>query len=344
MRAGAFITLLAATLIVSTYPGDAQTRAKSERMARQGEIVIGVGHGIGFLPLYLAHDFNLLEKHAKGVGLNARLTIRRFASRAPMQQALTKGEVTVAAFGIPAFLLARDASKGTPQEMVAVSGITTLPLLLLTARTDVKSLSDLKPADKIAVPMLTAPQMTYLRMQSNKWFMWGAWNRLRQQVVAMPHQEALEALVTGKSEVALYFSSPPYAQIALKQANVRAILSSADVAGGKASFLVLAARKDKLTAHPKLAEALSKAIDEAANIIRNDPRRAAVTWLKNEPSHSLDARAVEAILRGLKDDFGSGVYGVETLASYLRGDGRLKDMFWSWKDVVAPAIAGGPGS
>lgn len=341
MRRRALATLFVALVLAA--PCAAQTRAKSERAQKPGEIAIGVGHGIGFLPLFLAQDLGLLDKHSKASGVSGKLVVRRFHSAAPMQQALSKGEIAAGAYGVPGFLLARDAVRNTPQELLAVSGITTLPLVLVTARPDIKALTDIKPNDKVAVPMLTAPQVTYLRMQTNQWFTFGAWNRLRQQLVAMPHQDSLEALTAGK-EIAAYFSSPPFTQIALRDPKVRAIMSSSDIMGGKASFLVLASQKGTLASHPKLPEALAKAIDEASGIIRSDPRRAATVWLKWEPSHTLDARMVEAILRDLKDDFGSGVFGVEATASYLRKDNRLKDAFWSWKDVVAPVIAAGQGS
>ncbi|MET0444480.1 MAG: hypothetical protein ABW151_07895, partial [Pseudorhodoplanes sp.] len=251
-----------------------------------------------------------------------------------------KGELAAGAFGLSAFLQAREA----PKQMVAISGVTTLPLVLLTSRSDIKALADIKPGQKIAVPLMTAPQMGYLRMQADQWFTAGLWSRLRQQVVVMPHQDALDALTEGKSEIAAYFSSPPFTQVALKDTRVRPILSSVDALGGKSSFFVIASSREKLAAEPKLAEVVAKAIDEASGIIAKDPKQAALTWLKYEPSHKLDARSVEAILRDLKDEFGSGVYGVTATATFLARDGKLKSAVWNWKDVVAPALAAGPGS
>ena len=52
---------LAAILIAAAQPAEAQTRARSERVTPSGEIRIGVGHGIGFLPLYLASDLKLFD-------------------------------------------------------------------------------------------------------------------------------------------------------------------------------------------------------------------------------------------------------------------------------------------
>jgi len=338
MQARALATLLVA--LVFATPGAAQTRGQGERAQRAGEIAIGVGHGIGFLPLFIAQDLRLLDKHARANGLNGKLALRRFPAAAPMRQALAKGEIAAGAYGLPAFLLARDAARQTPQELLVVSGLTTLPLVLLTARPNIRAINDLKPADKIAVPMLTAPQVSYLSMQTHPWF---GRERLRQQLVVMPHQESLDALTEGKG-IAAYFSSPPFTQIALKDSKVRAVTSSVDIMGGKTSFLVMASPKSALTSHPKLPEVLAKAIEEASTIIRTDPRRAAMIWLKWEPSHTLDARTVEGILRDLKDEFGNGVFGVEATATYLRRDNRLKDRVSTWKDVVAPGVAAGQGS
>jgi NitT/TauT family transport system substrate-binding protein len=339
MRLRALATLVVA--LVFAAPCVAQTRAKNERAQKPGEISIGIGHGIGFLPLFIAQDLRLFDKHAKASGLNGRITVRRFQTAAPMRQALAKGEIVAGAYGIPAFLMARDASRQSAQELQAVSGVTTLPLVLVTARPDIRALNDIKPADKIAVPMLTAPQVAYLRMQVGPWF--AVQDRLRRQLVEMPHQDSLEALTAGKG-IAAYFSSPPFTQIALRDPKVRVVTSSAEIMGGKVSFLVMASPKSAIAAHPKLPDVLAKAIDEASGIIRKDPRRAAMVWLKWEPSHTLDARMVEDILRDLKDDFGSGVFGVEGTATYLQRDRRLKEGVWSWKDVVAPAIAAGEGS
>jgi NitT/TauT family transport system substrate-binding protein len=332
------LVCLAALLLAQA--ADAQTR-KGARAPKADEVRIGVGHGIGFLPLYLAQDMKLFDKHAAG---RLRVSLQRFGSAAPLREALARGEISAGAFGLAAFLRARDGHVDTPQEMVAISGVTTLPLTLVSARADVNALSDLKPDDRIAVPMLGAPQMTCLQMQAEKWFAAGTWERLRRQVVAMPHQDALDALAGGKAGVAAYFASPPFTQMALKERKAHAVLSSVEVMGGKTSFLVMAAARERLAAHPQLAEIVARAVDDAAAAIRKDPRAAALTYLKYEPSHRLDARMIEAVLRELKDDFGSGVFGVDAVATFLRRDGRLKNVPWSWKNVVAPVLAAGQGS
>lgn len=310
----------------------------------QQPLRIGMGNGLAFLPIYVATDLKLFEKHGKAAGLSLKPVFRRVSNSAAMQEALLAGHVDVAPFGVSAFLLTRDKTKGTPQETVVMSGLTTMPLVLVSNRADLKSLADFKPKDRIAMPLLSAPQMYVLRMQSEKIFGAGQADKLRGQVVTLPHAEAVEALEDGKNGLAGYFASPPFSQAVLKQRNIRKVLSSADVMGGKASFMVLAMTKKNLEAQPKLAPVIVKALEEAADLIRKDPRRAALTFLKFEPSRSLDSRTLEAVLQELKDDFGGEVHGIEAYANFMIRHGSLKESLKSWKDVVIPQLAAMPGS
>ena len=59
-------------------------------------------------------------------------------------------------------------TKDTRRQIFAVSGMTTMPLALLSNQPRVRSIADLRPSDRIAMPTLTAPQMYLLEMQSEK--------------------------------------------------------------------------------------------------------------------------------------------------------------------------------
>ncbi len=169
-------------------------------------------------------------------------------------------------------------------------------------------------------------------------------DRLRGQVVAMPHADALTDLISGGSAVAAYFSSPPFTQIGLQDARVHAILRSEDVVGGKASFLILGARRGYVNVHSGIAEAVDRAMDEAARVIRDDPGRAARIFLAHEPSRALDARVLEEVLRDNRDEFGSAVESIATFAGFMARHGELKTPPKSWKDIAAPSLLNSPSS
>ncbi len=310
----------------------------------QDEVKIGIGFGLAFLPVYICEDLKLVEKHAKEAHLNVKASFPRLMSAAQVQDAIASGALDIGPFGTAPLLAAWAKAKDTPNRIFAVSGVTSMPLTLLGNRPDERSLADLKPADRIAVPTLTSPQMYALELQSEKIF--GRYDRLRDQVVALPPADAIAALVEGAGQgtVTAYFASPPFTELALRDANVHPLLTSSEAMGGKSSFLILGATKAYIEAHPQMPEAIDKAMDEAARIIHDDPRRAAQIYLTHEPSGTLNGAAMAAVIAEIKDEFGSAVYGVQTMADFMGRHGELAAPPQSWKEIVAPALLNSPST
>jgi NitT/TauT family transport system substrate-binding protein len=314
--------------------------------ARAAEPVkIGIGYGLAFLPAYICEDLKLVEKHGKAQHLDLRAVYERFSGAGAIADAIRSRAIDMGPFGVAPLLEAwakGKAVKGARRQIFAVSGMTTLPLVLLSDRRTVRTLADLRPTDRIAVPTLTSPQTFFLQMQAEKAF--GQYDRLRGEVVEMSHAKALAALIAGDNSVTAYFSSPPYTQIALKDGKIHQILSSEQVIGGKASLLVLGATKAYIERHRQIAQIVEQAMDDAAHLIRDDPRRAARIFLTHEPSKALKAADVEAVLRQNKDEFGSAVAGIGAFAEFMARHGTLKTPPQSWKDVVAPALLHSPST
>jgi NitT/TauT family transport system substrate-binding protein len=310
--------------------------------ARAQEVKIGLGFGLAFLPVYICQDMKLVEKRGKELHLDVKASYQRFVGAGPMQDAIASGTIDMGPYGTAPLLAAWDKAKGTRAQILAVSGITTMPLTLLSNRPKVATIADFQPTDRIAMPSLTAPQMYLLEMQSEKTFK--AYDKLQDQVVAMSPAEAVTALVDGSGLVTAYFASPPFTQLTLRDAKVHRVLSSADVLDGKASFLIMGATRSYIDAHPQMPEAIDKAMEDAARIIRSDPRRAAQIYLTHEPSMSLSGGTVETVLRDIKDEFGSAVYGVQAFADFMARHGGLKTPPKSWKDIVAPALLSSPST
>jgi NitT/TauT family transport system substrate-binding protein len=308
----------------------------------QEPVRIGIGFGLAFLPIYLCEDLKLIEKHGKAVHLDLKPSYQRFFGAGPLQDAIGAGTIDMGPFGTAPLLVAWERANGTPRQILAVSGITTLPLVLLTNQPNVLTIADFKPADRIAVPTSSSPQMYLLQMQSEKIF--GQYDRLRNQIIVRSHADAVAGLVAATGRVAGYFSSAPYTQIAFADGRVHKLLSSSDVIGGKASFLIMGATQGYIAAHPQASEVVAEAIEEAAHIIRDDPRRAAEIYLAHEPSKTLDVAAVTAVLNDIKDEFGSAVHGVQAFADFMGRHGELKTPPRSWKEIVAPALVNSPST
>jgi NitT/TauT family transport system substrate-binding protein len=321
--------MLAAAFIISgVNSGSAQT-----------EVKIGIGFGIGFLPMFIVDDQHLVEKYAGQAGLDVKTNYQRFSGSAAMQDAVLSGSVDMGVYGVPAMLIAWDKARNTPQQVFGIAGVNSSPLILVTNKAEAKSLSDLAPSDKISMPALVSPQMYALQMIAEKTFGLGQQDKLKPQVVALPHPESLSAIISGGTEVKAYFASPPFTQMALDSGKAHKIASSEDAFGGRSTFLALGATKKWIDGNPKMADVMVKAISEATQMIKNDPQKAAEIYLKVEPSKTLDVAKVSAMLKTMPDDFGVEVYGVKQVADFMARIGGIKNVPASFKDVFLPAIA-----
>src|SRR3974390_1167382 len=119
------------------------------------QINIGIGSGLAFLPAFICPDLKLVEKHAKEAHLDVKANYQRFLGAGPMQAAIASGEIDMGPYGTAPPLSAWEKTKGTPEQILAVSGITTMPLTLLTDRPNKQTIADLNPTDRIAMPSLT---------------------------------------------------------------------------------------------------------------------------------------------------------------------------------------------
>jgi NitT/TauT family transport system substrate-binding protein len=309
----------------------------------QEQVKIGIGYGLAFLPAYICEDLKLVEKYAKAQHLNVRAGYERLASAEAVQEAIASGAIDVGPFGVAPLLTAWDKArnaKDSREQILAVSGMTTLPLVLLTNQPKVRAIGNLRASDRIAIPTLSSPQMFFLQMQSEKTF--GQYDRFNSQVVELSPADALAALIEGAGPVAAYFASPPFTQLALKDASVHQILSSEEVIGGKASFLILGARRTYVETHLKIPQIIDEVMDEAARIIHDDPQRAARIYLTHEPSKALDAVEIGSVLKDNADEFGSPIEGIQAFANFMGRHGELKTSPQSWKDIVAPALLNSP--
>lgn len=303
---------------------------------------IGLGFGLAFLPAYICEDLKLVEKYGRQAHLDLKASYQRFFGARPLQAAIGTEVIDIAPFGIAPLLANWQKTKDTPQQILAVSGLTTLPPVLLANRPEVRTLADFRSSDRIAIPSASAPQLYLLQMQSEKVF--GQYDKLRSQIVVRSHPDAVADLLAEKGPIAGYFSSAPFTELALADGRVHKVLSAADVIEGKTSFLILGATKAYVAAHPKTPEAIAKAMDEAARLIHDDPHRAAEIFLAHEPSRTLDAGMLAAILSDIKDEFGSPVHGVAAFADFMNRHGELKEPPQSWKEIVAPALLDAPNT
>src|SRR4051812_27857224 len=105
-------SLGAATLLLGLGPLGA--------LAQPKELRIGVQYGLGYLPLYIARDAGLFERHMKAQGLDpVPVRIVNFTGGPQIQDGLLSQTLDVGAGGVTVLLITRDKTRGAgDQEML----------------------------------------------------------------------------------------------------------------------------------------------------------------------------------------------------------------------------------
>lgn len=312
--------------------------------AEAPEIKIAGGFGITNLPLMVMERQKLVEKHAKAAKIDVKANFATVAGGANMNDALLAGAIDVAFPSPTSFLPLWARTRGTPQEVKAVSAVSSMPLMLITRNPSVKSIRDITEKDKIAVPSLRVSiQPILLRMAAAREFGEANSNRLDARTIALSHPEATQAMLSGAGEVTAHFTSPPYIQMELKKPGLRPILNSYDIMGGPSTFVIAIAPSRFVNANPGVYAAFVAALKEAIDFINRDKREAAEIYLQA----SRDKSTLDEILAILNDPqvvFTTVPQKTMVYAEFMYKDGMIKVRPESWKALFFPNSHHLPGS
>jgi NitT/TauT family transport system substrate-binding protein len=328
-----FHTLLAGALVLSAMPARAE----------MSEINVAQQYGIGYLTLMLMEEQKLIEKHAKAAGIDVKVGWAKFAGGNVMNDALLSGSLQFASGGVGPLvtLWARTRSN---LDVRAVAALNSMPLHLVTRNPNVKKLADFGPSDRIALPAVkVSVQAVLLQMGAEQAFGPGQQNRLDPLTVTMSHPDAMQALLSGQSEIDAHFGSPPFQYQEVARPGVHVVLNSYDVLGGPATFNVVWTTAKFKNENPKLYDAFVKALDEATAEINRDKHAAAEAYLRV----SKDKDSIDNILKMMNDPnivFTTTPQNMMKFAEFMAKTGAIKAKPESWRDLFFPNVYSLPGS
>ncbi len=233
---------LVRTLIVA-----AALLASPALRAEVSEVRLSKQYGLPYLPFMVMEQFSFLEKQAEKQGIALKVHWTTLSSASAMMEAILSGQMDFIAPGVPTLATMWDKTVGTPNEIRAVSAVQSMPYVLVTRSTNIKSIRDFTEKDRIALPAvkLTGHAIA-LQMAAAK--EWGRehYDRLDPLTVSLSHPDATAALLAGKSEITAHFASSPFYYIELAAPGIHKVLHSYEVAGGRHTNGVLMTTKKVL--------------------------------------------------------------------------------------------------
>ena len=109
------------------------------------EIRLARQFSMGYLQLNVMEHQQLIEKHAKVLGLNdVKVSWFTFNGPTAVNEALISGNIDVGSGGVPGLLVLWSRSKGTPQEVRGISALSSQPFLLNSRDPAIKTIKDFK--------------------------------------------------------------------------------------------------------------------------------------------------------------------------------------------------------
>ncbi|RTL49150.1 MAG: ABC transporter substrate-binding protein [Bradyrhizobiaceae bacterium] len=327
--------IAALALSSGTAPSHAQDKS---------EISITRQPGIVYLPTHVMEKQQLIEKEAEKLGLKGlKVNWVNLSGGSAQTDALLAGSVDLVNTGVGNLLLLNDRTKGGVKGIVATSA---LPLALISRDPRIKTLADIKPGDKIAVPTVkVSTQAILLQMASAKMYGDDQYAKLDANTVQLGHPDAFAAMSNVNGEITSHFAAPPFQFRELKNVpGAHIVVQSQDIIGGPLTQSHFFCTTKFADANPKIIQAVKAATLVAQAFIREHTPEAVRIYkeVTNDPTSDQD------LLQYLKEpdmmEFNPQPQGVMKFAQHLYKIGTLKTEPKSWKDYYLSTAEDLPGN
>lgn len=295
--------------------------------------------GVGFLPLLVMEKHALVQKYARAEGLaNLKVNYVSLGGPAVVNDALISGAAHLAPAGPPAFLTSwartRDSIK-----IKGVAGMSSMPMYLNTRSDKIKSLDDVSEADKIAVTAVKVSiPAIIMQIYARDKFGPNEYAKFDRYTVSLAHPDGVVALLSGRHEVNLHYTSPPFHQRERKDPHIRTIQTTNEVMGGPSTFTMLYTTTKFHDENPKAYRALIKALEAAIAAIAADKRAAARIFLESSDGRGWIEDEIVAVLNDPDIKFTTSPENVMKYANFMSDVGTLKARPASWQELFFPEI------
>ena len=305
--------------------------------AETSEILIAKQFGTLYLQQDVMEQQRLIEKHGARAGLpNLSANYIRLAGSGPVTDSLLSGRLHFASGGAPGAILLWDRTRGAVKSCFAMNAT---DQKLVTVRPGLKSIADLLPTDRIAMPAAkTSPQAIWLQMAAAKLFGIADYAHYDAQTVTRAHPDSMAQMI-GRSEINCHWTTSPFQERELANPAVHEVDSSLRITGlpsvtpntiyGNAAFR---------EANPLAWRAAIAAFHEATEFIINEPTQAAELYLKN----SGDKDTVPNVLAAMSapgNQFTLQPRGVQKFADFMADTGVVKRRPTNLADLFFPEAA-----
>ena len=219
-------------------------------------------------------------------------------------------------------------------------------LNLISREPRIKSLSDFKEGDKIAVPTVkTSTQAMLLQMAAAKLFGPDKYNQFDSLTTQLGHPDAYVAMKNPTHEIRSHFAAPPFHYYEMSDVpGAHVVTNSVAIIGGQSTQGQFFTTTKFADANPKWIASVFAAAEEAKAIIAADPEKSVEAYREINNDKTETATLVDLIKTPAMSDWSLLPQGTMKFAEHLNRIGTMKTMPTSFKDYYLPMVHGMAGN
>ena len=324
--------------------GIALTATASAPRAEVTEVILGQQLGAIYLPAMVMESQKLVEKYLAADGMGeVKVTWPKLGGPAAINDAMLSGSLHFACQGVPSLAVIWDRTRGGIG-VKALGAVGSNNLWLNTRNPSIKSLKDFTDKDRIAVPSLkVSTQALMLHIAAEA--LWGKGNhtKLDHITVALPHPDAMVAVLNQMHEINSHFATSPFHEAEMK-AGLKTVTSGFEIRGGPTTGVTFTSNEKFRAENPKIFAAVNKAFDESFDWINTDKRRAAKLYIEMAREKKLTEDELTAIFTGRDMEHTKVPSRVARMVDFMHDAGLVKNKPASWKDLFFQEAHALPGS
>jgi NitT/TauT family transport system substrate-binding protein len=301
-------------------------------------------YGFGFLPMMVMKERKFVEQQLAREGL-PQVAVRwaQLGGGAAMNDAVLSGSLDFATSGITPFITLWTKTRGQ-NAVKAVGSLGTLPLWLNTSKPGIRSLKDFGEEDRIAVTAIKiSVHAILLQMAAEQ--LWGTdgYTRLDPLTVTLSQPDGMSALLGQTGGIDAHFTAPPFQYQELKTSGIYRVLTSDDILGGPATFVVAWTTEKFRNENPRIYKAFAAALEQSLEYIRNDAKGTAEVYRASSGSRESDAEIAQ-MLAMPGTTFTMTPQNVMKYVDFMHRVGLVKVKPASWTELFFPELHSLPGS
>jgi NitT/TauT family transport system substrate-binding protein len=322
--------LLGAFCALLMTAGIARAEVNEVRFAQQ--------FSMGYLQFNMMAHRKLLEKHAALLGIpDLKVSWRTFSGPDNMNDALLSDSVDVVSGGVPGLVTLWAKTYGTKQEVRGIIGMGRSPILLNCRAPNIKTIADLGPNDKIALPAVKVSiQAVILEMAAAKEWGDASYAKLDELTMSLSPPDATTGLLSGSSSFNCAFTVPPFQNLQLRDPAIHTVLDSTALLGDSTTVVAWTS-KNFHDANPTVYRAIVNALKEASDLVAAD-MPAAVGYYVEDSKTRLTAPEILGFIADPRYAYFAKPTGTMKYADFMQRVGKVKRKAASWQDLFFPEI------